>query len=209
MGDQKAHWEKVYESKKPSEVSWYQPHLVVSLDLIERSGITHADHIIDVGGGASTLVDDLIDRGFHNLTVLDISSKAIEISRARLVEQSARVHWIVGDVLQTPLEKARYHLWHDRAVLHFLTDAEARRTYVRNVRHAVCPGGFIVISTFALDGPAKCSGLEVCRYAPETLLAEFGPDFRLIKSRAERHRAPSGAVQAFLYCLLSFDGTTR
>lgn len=206
MSDPKTHWDSVYESNPPSNVSWYQPHLRVSFDLIVRSGITQADHIIDVGGGASTLVDDLLDRGFNNLTVLDISSKAIDISKARLGNRSARVNWIVDDVLHAPLEQGRYHLWHDRAVLHFMTNAESRRTYVGQVRHAVCPGGFVLISTFSLDGPSKCSGLDVFRYSPETLLAEFGPGFRLLESHSESHRTPSGVVQAFLYCSLSFEG---
>jgi 2-polyprenyl-3-methyl-5-hydroxy-6-metoxy-1,4-benzoquinol methylase len=204
--DPKTHWDGVYDSKQPSEVSWYQPHLLVSFELIVRSGITQSDHIIDVGGGTSTLVDDLLDRGFRNLTVLDISSKAIDITRARLGTRSAHIHWIVDDVLHAPLEQGRYRIWHDRAVLHFLTNAEARRTYVEQVRHAVCPGGFVAISTFSLDGPSKCSGLEVCRYSRETLLAEFGPRFRLIESRSESHRTPTGTAQAFLYCLLSFEG---
>jgi SAM-dependent methyltransferase len=206
VSDTKPHWDKVYASKQPTEVSWYQPHLRVSFDLIERSGVTQVDHIIDVGGGASTLVDDLLDRDFNNLTVLDISSNAIEVSRSRLGNRAALVHWITDDVLLAPLEKGKYRLWHDRAVLHFLTNADDRRTYVGQVRHAVLPGGFVVISTFSLDGPSKCSGLETCRYSPETLLAEFGPGFRLLESHSELHRTPSGAVQAFLYCLLLFEG---
>jgi 2-polyprenyl-3-methyl-5-hydroxy-6-metoxy-1,4-benzoquinol methylase len=178
----------------------------MSFDLIERSGITQSDQIVDVGAGASTLVDDLLDRGYHNITILDISSKAIDISKARLGSRANGIHWIVDDVLQAPLEHGGYQLWHDRAVLHFLTNAESRRAYVTQVRNAVAPGGSVVIATFALDGPSKCSGLEVSRYSPEALLAEFGPGFRLIESHSESHRTPPGAVQSFLYCLLSFEG---
>lgn len=206
MSDPKTHWDKVYASKQPSDVSWYQPHLRMSLDLIRRSGVTQGDPLIDVGGGASTLVDDLLDAGFHNLTVLDISSKAIDASKVRLGTRAALVRWVADDILHVPLDNGRYALWHDRAVLHFLTDAEDRRAYVGQVRYAVRPGGIVVISTFALDGPPRCSGLEVRRYSPEALLAEFGPGFRLIESNVEDHRTPSGAAQAFLCCSLSFEG---
>jgi hypothetical protein len=159
-----------------------------------------------VGGGVSTLVDDLLDRGFNNLTVLDISSNAIDISKTRLGNRGALIHWVTDDVLRAPLNRGKYRLWHDRAVLHFLTNADDRRAYVSQVRHAVRAGGFAVISTFSLDGPQKCSGLEVCRYSPETLLAEFGPNFRLIEFRSEIHQTPSDTTQAFLHCLLSFAG---
>jgi SAM-dependent methyltransferase len=206
MIDMRAHWEGVYGSKLPTEVSWYQEHLKASIEMIERSGTARNDHIIDAGGGASTLVDDLIERGFRNITVLDVSPKAIERSQARLGDRSAIVHWIAGDVLETPLEQGRYGLWHDRAVLHFLTDVGSRRKYVEQVRRAVGQGGRLVISAFSLDGPPKCSGLPVQRYSPVSLLAEFGPDFRMMESRTEDHRTPLGAVQSFIYCTLSFRG---
>ena len=202
----KSHWEGVYASKRPSEVSWYQEHLRVSLDMIGRSGISRDDCIIDAGGGASTLVDDLLDRGFRNVTVIDISQKAVEASQTRLGSRSGQVRWIVSDLLEASLEEGRYRLWHDRAVLHFLTDADSRRNYVAQVRHALARGGRLVISTFSTEGPPKCSGLAVSRYTAESLLAEFGEGFRLIESRTEHHRTPSGATQEFLYCAIAFDG---
>lgn len=206
MTDAKTHWNNVYLSKQPSEVSWYQAHLHTSIELIERSGVTQTDHVIDVGGGASTLVDDLLDRGFKNLTVLDISSNAIDVSKTRLGSRGALVHWISDDILSVHLDEAKYRFWHDRAVLHFLTNLEDRRTYIGQVRHALLPGGFVIISAFSLDGPSRCSGLETFRYSRESLLAEFGPGFHLREVRSERHRTPAGAVQDFLYCLLSSEG---
>ena len=205
MSDLKSHWEKVYTSKRASKVSWYQPHLRLSVELIERSGVAHGDRIIDVGGGASTLVDDLLDRGFRNITVLDLSSLAIDISQRRLGNQGTDVEWIVGDVTQARLRERAYRLWHDRAVFHFLTNPEDRRAYVRQVRHALSQGGLVIISTFSPDGPAKCSGLEVCRYSPETLLEELGTGFKLLESHSENHRTPLNATQGFIYCLFSSE----
>ncbi len=150
-------------------------------------------------------MNDLLDRGFRNLTVLDISAKAVEIAKARLGDRSRLVRWIVGDALESPLEEGHYLLWHDRAVLHFLTDADLRRRYAAVVRRALRPGGKVVISAFSPDGPQKCSGLPVHRYTPESILAEFGEGFRLVESSTENHRTPSGAVQAFLSCLLAFE----
>lgn len=205
MGEPKSHWEKVYTSKGPSDVSWYQPHLRLSLELIERSGISRQDHIIDVGGGASTLVDDLLNRGYRNISVLDVSAQAIDLSKRRLGSESTQVEWIEDDVTYATLAKGRYRLWHGRAVFHFLTNAEDRRVYIKQIHHALRPDGFVIISTFSVEGPRKCSGLEVCRYSAETLLAEFGDHFRLVESRSENHLTPSKAPQAFIYCLFSLE----
>jgi 2-polyprenyl-3-methyl-5-hydroxy-6-metoxy-1,4-benzoquinol methylase len=199
----KSHWEKVYTSKEPSDVSWYQPHLRLSLELIERSGISQQDHIIDVGGGASTLVDDLLNRGYRNITVLDVSAQAIDISKRRLGHAATKIEWVVDDATHATLAKGHYRLWHDRAVFHFLTNAEDRQSYISQIHHALRPDGFVVISTFSLDGPRKCSGLEVCRYSAETLLVELGDGFQLVESRSENHLTPSNATQAFIYCLFS------
>lgn len=206
MSDTRSHWDNVYTLKQPSEVSWYQPHLRVSFDLIVRAGVSRTDQIIDVGGGGSTLVDDLLDHDFQNITVLDISSKAIDISRARLGTRAALVNWVTDDVVHAALEHGRYRLWHDRAVLHFLTGENDRRAYIRQLRHAVRAGGSAIISTFSTEGPEKCSGLTVRRYSPETLIAELGAGFRLTESRLENHTTPSGTVQSFLYCLFSISG---
>ncbi len=205
MSDPRSHWDKVYTSKEPSEVSWYQSRLRLSCELIKRSGVTQQDHIIDVGGGTSTLVDDLLDLGFRNITVLDISSQAIDISKKRLDDRAIHVNWIVDDITHAALHKGQYRLWHDRAVFHFLTNPEDRRAYIRQVRHTLMQGGFVVLSTFSLNGPAKCSGLQVCRYSAESLLAEFGAGFRLVESRSENHLTPSKVAQSFVYCLLTLE----
>lgn len=205
MSETQSHWEKIYATRDPSAVSWYQPHLNISLQLIGRAGILPTDGIIDVGGGSSTLVDDLLDRGFRNLSVLDISSRAIVISRRRLGPRADLVHWIRDDALNAPLPVGDYRLWHDRAVFHFLTHPTSRRAYIEQVRRALMPGGFALIATFSLEGPTTCSGLQVCRYSAETLAGEFGNDFRIVESRPEDHMTPSSIKQAFVYCLLAFE----
>jgi len=199
--DTKEHWEKVYRRLPPEAVSWYRPHLETSVELIERVAGGRGASIIDVGGGESTLVDDLQARGYERVTVLDISETAIETSKQRLGPAATRVRWIAGDVTAAEFERGAYDVWHDRAVFHFLTVPEQRIAYVGNVAHAVKPGGYVLVSTFGPQGPAKCSGLEVMRYDAEQLHGEFGAHFRPVESREEIHRTPSGAVQQFLYCL--------
>ncbi|MGC4054720.1 MAG: class I SAM-dependent methyltransferase [Paludibaculum sp.] len=196
-----AHWENVYERKGPDQVSWFRPHLEVSLALIERAaeGQRHAS-IIDVGGGASTLVDDLLSRGYENLTVLDISQNAIDAARSRLGDRARSVQWLRADVTESPLPAASYDVWHDRAVFHFFTQPEARIRYVRTVAAAVKPGGHVIVSTFGPAGPLKCSGLDVVRYDAEGLHDEFGARFHLVDSLEEIHDTPFGSQQQFLYC---------
>ena len=201
----KAHWEKVYSTKAPDAVSWYRAHLETSLALIERAADAHSTSIIDVGGGESTLVDDLILRGYENLTILDVSSTAIELTKRRLGSAAERVHWLVGDITEIELEPNAYDLWHDRAVFHFLTAPELRLAYVRQVMRAVKPGGHVIISTFGPEGPTKCSGLEVIRYDAESLHGEFGGRFRLVESSEELHQTPFGTAQKFLYCYCRID----
>jgi 2-polyprenyl-3-methyl-5-hydroxy-6-metoxy-1,4-benzoquinol methylase len=196
----KAHWESVYQSKATDEVSWYRPHLDVSLRLIEDAAPDRASAIIDVGGGESTLVDDLVGRGYRDVTVLDLSQVAIDVAKRRLAAAAASVHWITGDITQVELETARYDFWHDRAVFHFLTEAEDRAAYVRQVARAVKLGGNVVVATFGPEGPEKCSGLEVVRYDPANLHGQFGPKFRLLDSVTELHETPWGASQQFIYC---------
>jgi 2-polyprenyl-3-methyl-5-hydroxy-6-metoxy-1,4-benzoquinol methylase len=198
--DTQAHWERVYGTKAPTEVSWFRPHLETSLALIERVAADRSASIIDVGGGASTLVDDLIGRGYRNVTVLDISRTAIEHTRKRLDSASRQVTWIVADVTEAALPAHSYDVWHDRAVFHFLTEPAQRRAYVRRVSSAVKPGGHVIIGAFGPEGPSKCSGLDVMRYDVDSLQAEFGARFRLMESSQELHRTPFGTTQQFLYC---------
>ena len=199
--DARSHWENVYASKAPDAVSWYRPHLETSLELIEKVAKAHSTSIIDVGGGESTLVDDLLAHEYSNLSVLDVSPTAIEVTKRRLGHAAERVHWIIGDITNTELSPSAYDLWHDRAVFHFLRSVNERAAYVRQVAKAVRPGGHVLVSTFGPEGPTKCSGLEVVRYDAESLHAEFGVHFRLLESLKELHKTPFGTIQQFLYCL--------
>jgi 2-polyprenyl-3-methyl-5-hydroxy-6-metoxy-1,4-benzoquinol methylase len=199
--DSESHWETIYRTKTPESVSWYRAHLEVSLGLIERVAASRSAAIIDVGGGESTLVDDLIRRGFHNLTVLDISNTALDVTKKRLGQAAERVSWIQADITQVALPPHSFDVWHDRAVFHFLTAEAARAAYVSTVLQAMRPGGFVLVSTFGPEGPTRCSGLEVVRYDAESLHDRFGDNFRLVESSKELHHTPSGAVQQFLYCL--------
>lgn len=194
------HWEKIYSEKAPDAVSWYRPHLEKSLALIEQLAPGHSASIIDVGGGESTLIDDLLAHGYENITVLDISQTAIDASRRRLGSDSERVSWLVADISGVELQPSVYDVWHDRAVFHFLTGASDRAAYVRQVARAVRRGGHVIVSTFGPEGPMKCSGLDVVRYDAQSLYQEFGAYFRLLGSSIELHRTPFGTVQQFLYC---------
>jgi len=196
----KEHWERIYTAKAPDQVSWYRPHLETSLALIERAAPETSVSIIDVGGGESTLVDDLLARGYGNVTVLDISQVAVEAAKQRLGPRAAQVRWLVGDITQLALEASAYDVWHDRAVFHFLTNPQQRLAYVRQVAHAVKRGGHVIVAAFGPEGPTRCSGLEVVRYDAESLHDEFGAHFRLVESSLEQHRTPFGATQQFLYC---------
>ena len=196
----KAHWEHIYERKAPSQVSWYQTHPQLSLQFIQRTNVPMAGQIIDVGGGASTLVDHLLADGFQKITVLDVSATALQIARQRLGPRATEVTWLEADITQVELTHHFYDVWHDRAVFHFLTRAVDRRRYVETVRQAVCPGGHVIVATFALDGPPNCSGLDIARYSPDSLHDEFGSNFELVESTGESHQTPSGTEQKFVYC---------
>lgn len=198
--DVKKHWETLYRANAPESLSWYRAHLETSVALIERAAEKRSAPIIDIGGGESTLVDDLLLRGYKNLTVLDVSQTAIDVTKRRLGPASQQVHWLLGDIVEMELEGRAYDVWHDRAVFHFLTTAKERRAYIHQVMHAVMPGGHVIISTFGPEGPTKCSGLEVMRYDAGTLHGEFGKHFRLLESRKELHETPFGNTQQFLYC---------
>jgi 2-polyprenyl-3-methyl-5-hydroxy-6-metoxy-1,4-benzoquinol methylase len=199
--DRHEHWETVYRTKGPDQVSWFQAEARLSRELITRAAPDRAAAIIDIGAGASTLVDGLLGAGYHHLTVVDISAAALELAKTRLGAAAAPVTWQAADVLAAEFPAQRFDVWHDRAVFHFLTDPADRARYVAQVRHAVRPGGIVLVATFAEDGPLKCSGLEVARYAPDALHAEFGEGFALIESHRELHTTPSGATQAFTYCV--------
>lgn len=194
------HWEKIYTTKAPEQVSWYRPHLETSLALIKRSVSDRSASIIDVGGGESSLVDDLLEQRFQNITVLDVSQAAIDVNKKRLGERAAGVHWIVADITEVELVPGAYDVWHDRAVFHFLTTPEQRTAYVRQVSNSVKPGGHVIVSTFGTEGPTKCSGLDVVRYNAESLHNAFGAGFQLIESSKELHHTPFGTTQPFLYC---------
>jgi SAM-dependent methyltransferase len=199
--DDKSHWDRMYGTIAPERVSWYQAEAQLSLRLIREAVPDTGAAIIDVGGGASTLVDGLLSAGYRRLTVLDLSHVALTAARARLGVAAETVRWIEEDVLTATLPNEAFDLWHDRALFHFLTSPVDRSRYVAQVRRAVRPGGFVLIATFALDGPVKCSGLEVARYSADGLQAEFGPEFRLAGSTREEHHTPDGRTQAFTYCL--------
>lgn len=196
----RAHWDTIYRTKSADEVSWYQEHAVRSLDFIRGTGVPLTARIIDVGGGVSTLVDDLLAAGYADITVADISPVALDATRARLGALADRVTWLEADITRARLPAKHFDVWHDRAVFHFLTDAADRARYVGQVRHAVKSGGHVIVATFATDGPERCSGLPIVRYGPESLHAEFGDDFRLAESARETHVTPAGAEQRFVYC---------
>jgi 2-polyprenyl-3-methyl-5-hydroxy-6-metoxy-1,4-benzoquinol methylase len=198
--DARVHWEKVYTTKAPDQMSWYRPHLETSLALIEKSARSRNDSIIDVGGGESTLVDDLLARGFQNITVLDVSEIAIDVTKKRFGQVAHQVHWLVADITQTELESRVYNVWHDRAVFHFLTAPQQRAAYIRQVMRSVKPGGYVIVGTFGPDGPTKCSGLDVVRHDAKSLHDQFGSGFPLIDSSKELHNTPFGTTQPFLYC---------
>lgn len=196
----KDHWERVYATKQADAVSWFQEHAAQSLRLIRGTGVACSADIIDVGGGASTLVDDLLSNGYTALTVLDLSGAALASAKARLGQEARRVRWLEGDITQVSLPIHAFDLWHDRAVFHFLTSEEDRRAYVETVLRSVKPGGHVIVATFAEDGPLECSGLPVMRYGPTELHAEFGAPFALVKHEREEHHTPFGTVQKFVYC---------
>lgn len=201
----KEHWEKVYQAKASDTVSWYQPHLSVSLGLIERAVPERAAAIIDIGAGESTLVDDLLDKGYRDLHVLDLSDSALAVTRQRLGAAAATVTWMAADILQVQLPAHAFDLWHDRALFHFLTDPPQRATYVAQLSRALRPGAHVILATFGLQGPEQCSKLDTVRYDPASLMAELGARFTLIESVTENHQTPAGAMQQFLYCHCRFE----
>jgi len=199
--DDRAHWSGVYRAKAVTDVSWYQHRPDLSLDLIRRTGVQYTARIIDVGAGASTLVDYLLADGYRDITLLDLSFEALGVVRERIGAHSSNVTFIDGNVTEITLPEHHYDLWHDRAVFHFLTDAVQRQKYVETACRAVKPGGHIIVATFALDGPEQCSGLAVMRYDAASLHSAIGDGFELIDSAYETHRTPWGSEQKFVYCV--------
>ncbi len=196
--DRQSHWEGVYTKKGENEVSWFQENPAASLELIAQVGATAASAIIDIGGGASRLVDHLVDRGFDDITVLDLSDAALQIAKARLASRASQVHWIVADA--TVWQPARvYDIWHDRAAFHFLTEERDRTAYVARLERALKAGGHAIIATFALDGPERCSGLPVVRYDPVTLGQTLGRAFQLVDTRRHAHATPWASHQSFQF----------
>ncbi|HEY7114109.1 MAG TPA: class I SAM-dependent methyltransferase [Thermoanaerobaculia bacterium] len=196
----KRHWDEVYAAKGPEHVSWFRPHLDRSLAFLDAARIGPDAGVIDVGGGASTFVDDLLDRGYRNVTVLDLSQAALDAAQWRLGERARDVRWICADATEARLPENAYDFWHDRAVFHFLLDAGTRARYVDAVRRSLRPGGHIVVATFGPHGPEKCSGLDVLRFTPEALHAEFGTEFSKLADTTEAHVTPWGSEQEFVYC---------
>jgi len=198
MSERKTHWDQVYQNKSPLEVSWYQKQPAICLELIEHTGISKDAALIDVGGGASTLIDHLMAAGYTNLTVLDISAAALAHAQQRMGQQANAVNWIVADVTEFSAP-TKYALWHDRAVFHFLTKQSDRDAYISVLRQSLQPGGHMILAAFGIGGPDKCSGLDIVQYDAEKLSAELGKEFVLQEETAETHQTPDGRPQKFGY----------
>lgn len=196
----KSHWEKIYQTLLPTEVSWYQQRPELSLHLMNIAGITLEDPIIDIGAGTSVFVDHLLEAGFTQLTVLDLSATALQKSQIRLGDRAVQVQWIEADVTTFQPPQA-YKFWHDRAVFHFLTETRDRAHYVQVLKAALLPKSYVMISTFAVDGPKKCSGLDVVQYDAPQLCAQLGDGFELLEIQHERHVTPKQVEQKFTYFL--------
>ena len=196
----KSHWENIYSGKSEQEYSWFQPYPRTSIEFIESFGLPKNARIIDIGGGDSRLVDALLQLGYTDITVLDISAAAIEKARKRLGDQAARVKWIVSDVIEFEPAARQYDFWHDRAAFHFLTTEPLIRRYVDLAQRAIRPGGYLVLGTFSPAGPKKCSGLEIRQYSRAAMNVVFSPFFRRIKCKEEAHVTPFQTTQHFLFC---------
>ena len=202
--DANNHWEEFYHSTSPGKVSWYQENPAISLDFIEKTGLPKEAPILDVGSGASTLVDQLLLRGYRNLALLDVSTRALLLTRQRLGGKATDVAWHHGDVTRYSLPE-QYSLWHDRAAFHFLVDPSDRRAYVTSLRQGLRPQGHLILATFAVGGPTRCSGLDVTQYDTQKITTELGQDFRLIEPLEELHQTPAGVEQLFSYFWFTRD----
>ena len=195
------HWEEIYSTRSASQVGWYAAHLETSIKWITELKLAPEDPLIDIGGGASTLVDDLLKSGHRNLTVLDLSRRALQLSQQRLNQQSSAITWLNGDVTEIELPPKYFCMWHDRAVFHFLIEAEAQQKYRDAMLKTLKIGGYFLIGTFSPDAPPQCSGLPVQRYTSDLLGKIFGKEFELKRQQNEIHYTPSGVEQAYIYCL--------
>ena len=200
------HWQNVYVTKAVDQVGWYAPHLQTSLDWITDLELKLDDPVIDVGGGASTLVDDLLDLNYRKLSVLDLSERALAVVRERLAKRAELVTWLQGDVTELDLPNGHFELWHDRAVFHFLVQPEQRQKYINKLLEALKPRGHVIMGVFDLGAPPQCSGLPVQRYSIESLVATLGDKFKLRRQKQELHHTPSGLAQAYVYCLFERVG---
>jgi SAM-dependent methyltransferase len=207
--ERREHWENIYRTKAADAVSWYRPHLETSLTLIQRAAGSRNAAILDIGGGASTLADDLLAAGFADVTVLDVSETALKVSQQRLAEAEKRVHWVIADFLDAELEPERYDICHDRAVFHFLGEAAERERYFQQIDRVLRPDGSLILATFAIDGPERCSGLVVSRYDVETMNRVAGGRFTVVDSRRESHRTPWGSMQEMMYFMLRRSTPSR
>lgn len=199
--DRKTHWEQVYATRMAEKLGWYKPRLETSLDWLEELQLDRSSPIIDVGGGASTFVDDLVDAGYESITVLDVADQALDTAKKRLGRQSELVMWLGGDITSYPLPPNRFALWHDRAMLHFLVEAGQRQAYRDNLLRSLKPGGYVLIGVFAPEAPPKCSGLAVERYDADSLARFLGEEFELVRQQQELHVTPGGVEQMYVYCL--------
>ncbi|MBK8937953.1 MAG: class I SAM-dependent methyltransferase [Polyangiaceae bacterium] len=204
----KDHWESVYQTKAIDELSWFRSHLETSLGFVKQAGLGPRAAVIDIGGGASTFVDDTLELDL-SVTVLDLSASALAAARARLGQRARAVTWSCADVLAADLPEASYDLWHDRAVFHFLIEPVDRASYLATLRRSLKPGGVVVLATFGPNGPDKCSGLRVARYTPEDLHRELGAPFELLGAATEIHRTPWGSEQEFSYCFCRLPAAAR
>ncbi len=199
--DTRGHWEHLYGSTKSESHSWHQPHLRQSLALIAEAQLAKDARLVDIGGGDSTLVDDLLEEGYVNVTVVDISRSAMDQAKNRLGALASRVHWVQGDVTKAEFPPDGFDLWHDRALFHFLTANESRAAYLALLRSSLRSGGYAVMATFSEKGPEECSGISTTRYSEKALAEQLGASFHLVDSREEVHRKPQGGEQQFIYCL--------
>lgn len=194
----KEHWENVYKDKSSHDVSWYQKEPLLSLELIKNSKLTLDEAIVDVGGGASVLIDHLQEKGYINLAVLDISNNALLSAKNRLGDKADKVNWYEADITQFNSPQT-FSLWHDRAVFHFLTNKQDREKYVEVLKKSLKPGGHLIIAAFSIGGPEKCSGLDIVQYDENKMSAALGDDFKLLESRSETHVTPTDKEQRFTY----------
>lgn len=199
MGSNKSHWENVFATKNPNEVSWTQKYPKTSMDYIESLNLSKTANIIDIGGGDSNLVDALLEKGYENIWVLDISEFALERAKKRLGDKANSVHWIVSDITEFKSEVA-FDFWHDRAVFHFLTEQESIDKYLAIINNAIADNGNFLLGTFSENGPLKCSGLEIKQYSENTMKQTFSENFEAVKCFTENHKTPFDTVQNFQFC---------